>query len=52
MTLDEADWIELAFPDEPEWSTVPDQALVDLVLPFDQSPQAARQATPMHARAR
>jgi hypothetical protein len=26
-----SEWIQVAYPDEPDWSTVPDQVLIELV---------------------
>lgn len=33
--LTEADWIQMAFPDEPDWDTVPDSVLIELVQKFE-----------------
>jgi len=51
-----AHWIQFAYPDEPDWSTVSDDTLVELVEDFNSEPSCATTAigllaTRKHVRA-
>lgn len=42
--MTEAQWIQLAFPAEPDWETVSDDALIELVEDFQGEPSCAQWA--------
>ncbi len=44
-----AQWIQMAYPQEPDWPTVPDDTLVELVEDFSSEPACATMAIGMLA---
>jgi hypothetical protein len=50
VNLSHAEEIQLTYPEEPDWSKVPDSTLIELVQTYCQEPSCAAIAIGMHRR--